>query len=120
MEHKHINLSYLRLMSGGSADAEVEMLELLLNDVSTLLPKLQAAIDKKQWEEIKRISHHLKSSFAFAGNDPLIRAIKALEQEAISRNAYGDMARLWQTIQQETPAVRTELKQALSNLKSQN
>lgn len=120
MDYKHIDLAYLRLMSAGSTAAEEEMLKLLLTDLSEQLPKLEAAIEKTQWEAIKHISHHLKSSFSFVGNDQLLSAIRAVEQLAERQEAYDEIARSWLLIKEVIPEVQAELKRALEDVESRD
>jgi len=69
--YQYISLEYLETITGGDIETGKTILNMLLNDLETLCPKLYQSTQANHWEEVEKIAHKLKSSLAFAGNDSL-------------------------------------------------
>ena len=76
---QHINLEYLDTMTGGDADTMQQMLELLIDEIPTEITKMRESVHSKDWEEVFQISHKLKTTLAFIGNDDMIALNKTIE-----------------------------------------
>jgi HPt (histidine-containing phosphotransfer) domain-containing protein len=76
---QYINLDYLDTMTGGDADTMQEMLVMLIKEIPTELTKMQNAVLAKDWEEVFQISHKLKMTLAFIGQEKMITINKTIE-----------------------------------------
>lgn len=79
---KYIDLSYLELMSDGDAEMKKLMLELLFEEPLEEIKKMQRLQLEGNWEELSSVSHKMKSTLAFVGNDTLTEVNKKIEQSA--------------------------------------
>ena len=76
---QHINLEYLDTMTGGDAETTQQMLEMLIDEIPIEITKMQKAVASQDWEEVFQISHKLKTTFAFIGNDNMTSINKKVE-----------------------------------------
>ncbi|MCG8327171.1 MAG: Hpt domain-containing protein [Chitinophagales bacterium] len=110
MNFYYITLDYMREMSSGDKETEQELLKLLFSDLEKEVPNLTQLIANKDKIGVKRVSHHLKSTFAFTGNKVLTENIKAIEAAAQAGNINGQLVARWQDILNILPMVINELK----------
>lgn len=74
-----INLDYLKLMTDGDRDMEQTMLEMLLDELPSEVEKIKTCFAETNWQDLSKVSHKLKSTLAFIGNDNLTAANKTIE-----------------------------------------
>ena len=117
MNFYYISLNYMREMSSGDKGTELELLKLLFLDLEKEVPRLTQLIADKDITGTKQVSHHLKSTFAFTGNEVLIRNIKIVETAAQAGNINNKLVAKWQEILNILPMVINELKLLESGLK---
>ena len=75
-----INLDYLRLMADNDDEMIQTMLGMLLEELPEEMGKIQELFQTKNWDELTRVSHKMKSTLAFVGNDSMTNANKELER----------------------------------------
>lgn len=75
-----INLDYLKLMADGDQEMELTMLEMLLTELPEEFDKMKSLHTAQDWNQLSRVSHKMKSTLAFIGNDELTRANLTIEQ----------------------------------------
>lgn len=117
MNFYYITLDYMREMSSGDKKTELELLKLLFIDLEREVPRLTRLITAKDVAGTKQLSHHLKSTFAFTGNEVLIRNIKSVETVAQAGSINSQLVAKWQEILNILPMVINELKLLESRLK---
>ena len=76
---QHINLEYLDTMTGGDADTMQQMLDMLIEEIPMEITKMQESVASEDWEEVFQISHKLKTTLAFIGNEEMISINKTIE-----------------------------------------
>ncbi|MBI1226119.1 MAG: hypothetical protein GC192_12865 [Bacteroidetes bacterium] len=76
----HINLDYLRLMADNDDEMIQTMLAMLLEELPEEMGKIQELCQAENWDELTRVSHKMKSTLAFVGNDDMTNANKELER----------------------------------------
>ena len=69
---KITDLTYLKDISKGNEDFVKEMIGIFLNETPEEIKRLEKAIDEVNFEKIKSISHHMKSTIPFMGLDKYI------------------------------------------------
>ncbi len=114
--YNFINLDYLEMMADGDDSMKKIMLEMLLDELPMEIEKMSGLITDSNWQELSAVSHKMKSTLAFVGNDEMTNANKDIEQ--ITKDA-GDVLRvpdLFNTLKNLYPKVTTELNQELSGL----
>ncbi len=77
-----INLDYMDLMADGDVDMKKTMLEMLVMELPTELAKLHDAFGTGDKKTLKSVSHKLKSTLAFVGNESLDKMNKTVERIA--------------------------------------
>ncbi|MHA3787995.1 ATP-binding protein [Flavobacterium hauense] len=80
---KGIDLSYLVEMSCGDQNFINDMIGLFINKVPKETELLEKAIDDKDYETVKKISHNMKSSLPIFKLDELLKHLNILERQAI-------------------------------------
>jgi HPt (histidine-containing phosphotransfer) domain-containing protein len=108
----YTNLSYLRLMADNDEEMVQTMLGMLLEELPEELDKIKALHEEKNWEELGKISHKMKSTLAFVGNEPMTNANKEIEQLAKSGAELDKIGSLIAILDHHAPAVLKELKLA--------
>ena len=69
---KVTNLEYLNELAKGDTDFIKEMITIFLTENPEELKTLELAMQETNFEQIKAISHHMKSTIPFVGIDVLI------------------------------------------------
>jgi len=82
----YINLSYLELMADGDQDMKKTMIGMLLEEPLRDIEKMQEMTDVMNFDQIQAISHKMKSTLAFVGNEKLTALNKAVETKAQSES----------------------------------
>jgi HPt (histidine-containing phosphotransfer) domain-containing protein len=75
-----INLDYLRLMADNDDEMVQTMLAMLLEELPAEMAKLEALCGAENWEDLTKVSHKMKSTLAFVGNETMTQANKELER----------------------------------------
>ncbi|OFX77514.1 MAG: hypothetical protein A2X12_10760 [Bacteroidetes bacterium GWE2_29_8] len=81
-ETKHINLSYLSQISGGSKDFELEMMQMFIDQIPDAITNLGIAVDSKDWDRVRAISHKAKSSVGIFGMNEIKDNLFFIEKNA--------------------------------------
>ncbi|MBP7272820.1 MAG: Hpt domain-containing protein [Saprospiraceae bacterium] len=79
---QYINLSYLQMMSGDDIEMQYTVLMMLEEEIPQELEKMQTALTAKDWQALGNISHKMKSTLAFIGNETMISANAHIEKIA--------------------------------------
>ncbi len=69
---KVTNLDYLKELAKGDANFITEMIHIFLEENPEEIKTLELAIFENNYENIKSVSHHMKSTIPFVGIDLLI------------------------------------------------
>ena len=109
----YTNLEYLRLMSDGDAEMEKTMLEMLLAELPQEFSKLKALHAAGEWEDLSSISHKMKSTLAFVGNEEMTAANKEIEQLAKHLTDLDRIASLIDILENNIWKAVSELEQEL-------
>ncbi len=74
-----IDLSYLDLMADGDKLLKQLMLEMLLEELPTEIEKMIAYYESKSWRELRGVSHRMKTTLSFIGNETLSKTNAHIE-----------------------------------------
>jgi HPt (histidine-containing phosphotransfer) domain-containing protein len=111
----YINLEYLRLMADGDADLEKTMLDMLLEELPAEFTKMKSLFAAENWEELSKVSHKMKSTLAFIGNESMTNANKAIEKLSKNQPDAGQIGALLAIMEADFEAVLQALEQAAAS-----
>ena len=109
-DFQFINLSYLDLMSDGDEEMKLTMIEMLLSEIPEEMEKLQTSYDEKNWVQLREVSHKMKSTLSFVGNEAMTEANKRIEDIAKSVSGLEELPDLLDKLMDIYPKALNELK----------
>ncbi len=109
-----INLDYLRLMADNDEEMIQTMLAMLLEELPDEMGKIRVLAAEKNWDELTRISHKMKSTLAFVGNDAMTAANKDLERITKYKTDLHLASSLVEALDQHLPAVMEALEKEVT------
>lgn len=77
--HSHLNLSYIRNLSGGNNQFVVRMLQTFCKNVPPGITQLLRAGESGDHEEVRQVAHKLKTMFRYVGVDHVAEFLERLE-----------------------------------------
>ena len=77
--YSYINLDYMNMMSDGDDGMKKVMLEMLLEELPMELEKMNRLASEANWQELGAVSHKMKSTLSFVGNDDMTNSNKGIE-----------------------------------------
>lgn len=81
-----LDLSYLKEMSGDSAEFIIEMLDTLVQQIPIYLNDLQQAVDQSDWKATAEFAHKVKPTFYYVGREDLRDFVQKIENDAKQLN----------------------------------
>jgi len=104
-----INLDYLRLMADNDEEMIQTMLAMLLEELPEEVGRIKELCGMEKWDELTRVSHKMKSTLAFVGNDLMTTANKELERITKYKTDLSLAPGLVATLDSHLPAVMDAL-----------
>lgn len=114
--YQYINLDYMYLMSDNDEDMLMVMIDMLLEELPIEMEKIHQFAEAEDWENLKQVSHKMKSTLAFVGNDVLTESNKEIEHIAKTKTNLYKLPELLANLNNFTPKTIVELKQEQSRL----
>jgi HPt (histidine-containing phosphotransfer) domain-containing protein len=113
--YQHISLDYLDLMTEGDNEMRNTMIVMLLDELPMEIAKMRPLYEAQDWNELREVSHKMKSTLAFIGNDAMTEANKKLE--LIAKNPSGTEAvkELIAILENHVPNVLGDLEDCLNS-----
>jgi HPt (histidine-containing phosphotransfer) domain-containing protein len=111
-----INLDYLDLMSDGDAEMKKTMLLMLLEELPEEIQKLWQAYKINDWVDLRGISHKLKSTLSFVGNEAMTEANKKIEQYAYQQSNLDSIPKFITVLDNLYPSVAKALNMEAARL----
>ncbi len=115
-KYTHINLEYMELMSDGDNEMKQTMIEMLLEDLPPELQKMKDYSERPDFEELSKVSHKMKSTLSFVGNDAMTKANKQVERAAKEGEGRENIPKLIQLLIENSKTVIQELNTELGKL----
>ena len=116
--YQFLNLDYLELMADGDDDMKATMIEMLVEEIPEEMEKMKQLHLAADWKELREVSHKMKSTLSFVGNDDMTEANKTIEEIA-KDNGAGEVEQLPDLLAvlfNTYPDVVAELKSELAGL----
>ena len=111
-----INLDYLRLMADNDEEMIQTMLAMLLEELPDEMSKIKQLAAVENWDELTRVSHKMKSTLAFVGNDDMTAANKELERTTKYKTDLHLVPKLVATLEEHFPKVMLSLEKEVANM----
>jgi len=112
----HINLDYMDMMSDGDDSMKKVMLEMLLEELPMELEKMNTLAADNNWAELGSVSHKMKSTLSFVGNEAMTNANKDIESICKDKEGLDRIPGLIAVITETAPKTITELKMEFEKL----
>jgi HPt (histidine-containing phosphotransfer) domain-containing protein len=109
-----INLDYLRLMADNDEEMIQTMLAMLLEELPDEMGKIQELADVENWDELTRVSHKMKSTLSFVGNDAMTAANKDLERITKYKTELQLVPTLVEVLNEQLPQVMQALQKEVA------
>lgn len=77
-----LDLSYLRDMSGDSADFMIEMLDAFQKQTPIYMADLEKAVDARDWKATSECAHKMKPTFYYVGREDVRDHMQEIERNA--------------------------------------
>ncbi|MEM8907909.1 MAG: Hpt domain-containing protein [Bacteroidota bacterium] len=108
-DYAYIDLAYLEMMSDGDVDMKQVMLDMLLEELPQEMEKMSNLLTQADWNELGSVSHKMKSTLAFVGNEQMTNANKDIELLAKSQENVAEIESLMTVLTTLCPKVLGEL-----------
>jgi HPt (histidine-containing phosphotransfer) domain-containing protein len=82
INYQYIQLDYLETMTDGDSDMMQTMLDMLIIEIPEEMEKMKIALAANDLEELFQLSHKMKTTLSFIGNEDMIEANKKLEHNS--------------------------------------
>ena len=77
-----LDLSYLRDMSGDSAEFMIEMIDMFKQQTPLYMADLERAVFEKNWANVSGFAHKIKPTFVYVGREDAKDHMQMIEQNA--------------------------------------
>lgn len=105
----YVQLDYLETMTDGDADMMQTMLDMLIEEIPDEIRKMNESLAQKDWEELFQISHKMKTTLSFIGNETMININKTLEHCSRYEESLAELPALVQQLDELSVKVVEEL-----------
>lgn len=106
----YINLDYMEMMSDGDDSMKKVMLEMLLEELPLELDKMNQLAAQSDWDELGSVSHKMKSTLSFVGNDAMTNSNKDIELICKNKEELEKIPDLLAVMTEMTPKTIVELR----------
>ncbi len=114
-----LDLSYLREMSGDSAEFMIEMLDTLVEQIPVYLDDLQKAVDAKEWKAASEFAHKVKPTFYYVGREDIRDYVQVIERNAKEEVNVDVIPSALAEIKEELKVILTQVAKSKTELEAQ-
>ena len=115
-----LDLSYLREMSGDSAEFMIEMLDTLVEQIPLYIEDLQKAVDAQDWKAASEFAHKVKPTFYYVGREDVRDYVQVIERNAKEGINVDAIPSALAKIKEELNVILTQVAKSKAELESQN
>ncbi|MEM0992512.1 MAG: Hpt domain-containing protein [Bacteroidota bacterium] len=109
--HQYINLSYLNLMADEDQQMKKLMLSMLLDEIPKEIEKMNHLYHQEEWDELRRVSHKMKTTLSFVGNELLTTTNRSIGNIVKAQENLAKLPDLFGILNELFPKVMEELKE---------
>jgi len=114
-----LDLSYLKEMSGDSAEFMIEMLDTLVEQIPMYLDDLQRAVDAKEWKAVSEFAHKVKPTFYYVGREDIRDYMQVIERNAKEEVNVAIIPGAMKEIKQELEIILAQVAKSRVELETQ-
>ena len=114
--YDYINLEYMEMMSEGDSSMKKVMIEMLMEELPQEIDKMDALVKDRNWNELMSVSHKMKSTLAFVGNENMTEANKQIESLSKEGSNTDSVPELLESLKNLYPKVLNELQQEIDKV----
>lgn len=114
-----LDLSYLKEMSGDSADFMIEMLDTLVEQIPVYLEDLQKAVDAKDWKAASEFAHKVKPTFYYVGREDIRDYVQLIERNAKEGIDVHNIPQVLAEIKEELKIILEQVAKSKAELQKQ-
>ncbi len=107
------------LMADGDVPMQKLMLFMLLDEIPAQLQRMNTAFEMKDWYLLRRLSHKMKTTLSFVGNDTLILANHQLVEDIKTSQPLEQISQLLTQLNDAMPTVLEEVKAVYERLQKE-
>ena len=108
--YQFINLDYLDMMSDGDIEMKKVMLDMLFEELPQEISKMRTLTDASDWNEMKAVSHKMKSTLSFVGCDDMTTSNSEIESICKAGTGTEEVTTLLSIMENKLDSVMAELK----------
>ena len=112
-----INLSYLKKIAEGNDTFVIEMIEMFLNKTPQALEQMNDCFKKQNWEELRKIAHKIKPSFAYIGLKEIQATLAIIETWDDREDALETVTAMMEQVEKGTRQAYDQLRNELLGMK---
>ena len=111
-----LDLSYLREMSGDSAEFMIEMIDMFKQQTPIYIADLKAAIADQDWARVSSCAHKIKPTFSYIGREDAKNHMQLIETAAKEATNTEQIPGKFEEIEEFIESLYKQLDQAKSSL----
>ena len=112
-----LDLSYLRDMSGDSAEFMIEMIDMFKQQTPLYMEELQQAVSEKNWSKVSSCAHKIKPTFSYVGREDAKSHMQMMEQNARDLNKVDELPNAFTEVNDFVQILYKQLDEAKALLK---
>jgi signal transduction histidine kinase/ActR/RegA family two-component response regulator/HPt (histidine-containing phosphotransfer) domain-containing protein len=112
-----INLTYLKRISDGNDAFIIEMIEMFLNKTPLALEEMNECFKKQNWEELRKIAHRIRPSFAYIGMPEIQTTLAMIESWSEEKGDKSVVSDLMNEVEFGSRKAFEQLREELTTLK---
>lgn len=113
---KHLDLDYLESLIGDDKDTKMIILSTLLEEVPQEISLLEQLLATKDWNAFHEVSHKLKSTLAYLGNQDIFDANQHLMMSARNMENLESVPQYLEIVKAKWAEIEPEVEIALEEI----
>lgn len=113
---KLIDVSLLEEVSAGDMSFKKMLLEMIMNEIATEIPKLKQLLDEKNWSLIHNISHKLKTTLGYICTEAICGPNRQIESASKQQVELDDAKENIIYLNEKLPLLSAELENLAASM----
>jgi len=111
-----LDLSYLRDMSGDSAEFMIEMIDMFKSQTPLYIADLEQSIVSQEWEKAAGFAHKIKPTLSYVGREDARGHLQLIENSARDQKDLSEMPKNFQEFSDFVQILYRQLDEAKAEL----
>src|SRR6478609_8324251 len=108
-----VDLNYLNKQLGGRKEQVRQIINLFIEHTSPAIVEIKQLVEEKAWQDLRSKIHHIKSYYAYLGNNSLYQQLVDWEQALKQNPEDYNHSETMDVLDQKTSLIVARLKQYL-------